>query len=219
MQILYLWIGELGREIWVARSEVNWLLAQGHEVTVATHKGSIGLYPCKTIDNGIKERCSRKYADGRYTVPEEYKNHTFVSSVDSRNELKGVKRIFKPLMGKVRTRKVVLFHGRCMEGNKQGKNWFTSYDRHITKFLDYKRCSIGLKSDLHLPYTYDRRGLPLWQLILLISGSEFVVAPEGGIAVLSLYCKTPVYTFTSRAVKVLNEERWNPFGAPVVGLV
>ena len=84
-----------------------------------------------------------------------------------------------------------------------------------------KAASIGSKDDYHVSGTEDMRGIPLQELMDLISGAHVIVGGSSGVMHLATLCGTRQVvwgdnkTHFSETLEKRYRQTWNPFNTPV----
>lgn len=119
----------------------------------------------------------------------------------------------------------VLFHFRLRHDRGQERNTPDALARDIRKRIpnNLRVACIGSKEEsLSYPGYVDLRGIPLQELMDVISRAYLLTGPASGPLVLSALCNTPTVSWSSKrwysAVRMNNRERmvtgWNPFNVP-----
>jgi hypothetical protein len=113
----------------------------------------------------------------------------------------------------------ILFHGRDIR-KADFKNYpHNRWDEIATTFP--KAASVGSMDDYHIPGTEDRRGIPLQDLMDLISSAHVIVGGSSGVMHLATLCGTRQVvwgdnkTYFNEPLEKRYRKTWNPFGTPV----
>jgi len=119
----------------------------------------------------------------------------------------------------------ILFHFRLRHDRGQERNTPSVLASGIVQRLpkNLRVACIGSKEEsVCFPHFKDMRGLPLCELMDVISRAWLVTGPASGPLVLAALCSTPTISWSSKrwysAVRMNNRERmtkgWNPFHVP-----
>lgn len=113
----------------------------------------------------------------------------------------------------------ILFHARDIR-KADFKNYsHDRWDEIVTAFP--KGASVGSVDDYHIPGTSDMRGIPLQDLMDLISGAHVIVGGSSGVMHLATLCGTRQVvwgddkTHFNERLEKRYRETWNPLNTPV----
>ena len=227
-KLLYGWFGEFGWEIMTAIPEVNEL--QKHfDVTVLSYPSVEGMYSdmnVKFISHGLEMRasglgkdfknCNFKNADLEKYSYDQLKIHYHPQSI--RGMGKRPKEIRTDIPRTV-NKKLILVHAREFPRTKTGRNWRDQYNALLDYLIDrgFEIGFIGLP--MHSAYVKgkgaDWRSDDINVAITKIKQAALVLGPSSGTMVLSLWCKTPIFSWSCGDQRLFHDRKqgkaWNPF--------
>lgn len=132
-------------------------------------------------------------------------------------EFKGGNQIFKRFGNGQGPDFDILYHARQRhDWDSSYRNWDYSHCKDVLDtFNGIKIACVGLKSDEHIKGTIDLRGIPLSELVNIMSSSKVMIGPISGPTHLASLCGLSHVTW---ATKKEHEDRikntWNPFNTP-----
>lgn len=214
------WIGEFGWEIMTWVPYLRKLSREYDKMIISTFPGMEVLYTgfhCEVdfSPHTCQERTDNWEGARRFTIsPEPVTNH--ISPIKEYRVDGEYIRYGSPVIKDA----PVLFHSRGI-GKGAFKNWSIAKWNTLAKAFP-QAGSIGSPSDMCVLGTEDRRGMPLPELMNVLTSASIVIGQSSGVMHLAVMCGTPVVVWGDDTLMNFGEsletrykETWNPFRTPV----
>jgi hypothetical protein len=227
-KLLYGWCGEFGWEVMTVVPEVNFL-QHSYDVTIFGYKGTEKMYSDMDVKYVSHDLVLRGAGYGKNFGSTQWQN------LDLSRFSYDVLRIhYHPDSQKIKVDKVPKFiredicpekrrkicvHARKFESVKTGRNWHHNFDKsiYLLRDLGFEIVFVGLPgcSSFIEGVGTDARSEDMESTVRHIKESVMTFGPSSGPMVLSLWCGTPVFTWSCGDTRMFHTERgsleWNPF--------
>jgi len=227
-KLLYGWCGEFGWEIITVIPEIN-VLQNDYDITLYGFHGTEGMYSDMNVTfvpHNLDQRGSGYGRNYGKTQWEQLDLSQFQYDVlrlhyhpDTKKiKVKKIPKIIREDINPQRKRKVTV-HARMFSNSKTGRNWHENYNGALKYLIDngFEIVFIGHPqcSEFLPQFGKDCRGLDMSETIMHIKESTLTLGPSSGPMVLSLWCATPVFTWSCGDTRMFHTDRgsdlWNPF--------
>ena len=227
-KLLYAWCGEFGWEVMTVVPEIN-TLQHGYDVTLYGYKGTEGMYsdmkikyvPHQLTLRGAGYGCTQGSTQWQMLDIGQFQ-YDFLR-IHYHPDSSKMSVIKKPKI--IRTdicpskKKKVTVHARRFQVSKTGRNWHTKFNETLEylKGLGFEIVFIGIPNCSFFieGFGEDARSEDMGTTVKHIKESSFVLGPSSGPMVLSLWCGTPVFTWSCGDTRMFHTSRgskdWNPF--------